>query len=49
MALRAAFGRGMADELLLASQRVVPEVLQHTGFTFAHPALGGALAHLLDQ
>ena len=48
MALRAAFGRGMADELLLSSQRVVPRELQHAGFSFQHPALGGALADLLS-
>jgi hypothetical protein len=48
MALRAAFGRGMANELLLSSQRVKPEVLQHSGFSFKHPALGGALADILS-
>jgi len=48
LALRAAFGRGLADELLLASHRVSPEVLQHAGFSFSHPRLGEALAHLLD-
>jgi len=49
MALRAAFGRGLADELLLSSQRVVPEKLQHAGFSFEHPRLGEALAHLLSS
>jgi uncharacterized protein (TIGR01777 family) len=49
LALRAAFGRGMADELLLASQRVEPTVLQQAGFTFQHPGPGGALAHLLQS
>jgi uncharacterized protein (TIGR01777 family) len=37
VALRAAFGSQMADELLLASQRVLPKVLLDSGFTFAHP------------
>lgn len=34
-ALRLALGRGPADELLLASQRVEPRQLQASGFTFA--------------
>lgn len=38
---------GMADELLLASQRVTPSVLQGSGFEFAHPDLEGALRHEL--
>jgi hypothetical protein len=47
LALRAAFGRGLADELLLSSQRVLPKKLQHGGFSFDYPRLGEALAHLL--
>ncbi len=38
-ALRAAMGRQMADELLLASQRVVPARLLEAGFEFAHPTI----------
>ncbi len=34
---------GLADEAL-GSQRVVPAVLQESGFTFTHPELGPALA-----
>jgi len=41
-ALRLALG-AMADELLLASQRVVPEALLLGGFRFAHPRLEDAL------
>ena len=37
----------MADELLLASQRVQPERLQETGYDFRYPQLPGALRHLL--
>jgi uncharacterized protein (TIGR01777 family) len=37
----------MADELLLASTRVIPKRLQEDGFAFRHPDLDGALAHLL--
>ncbi len=48
-ALRAAFGRGMANELLLSSQRVKSEVLQHAGFSFSFPTLAGALADLLSR
>jgi NAD dependent epimerase/dehydratase family enzyme len=40
--LRAGFG-AMADEALLASSRVVPEVLVSGGFAFAHPELEPAL------
>jgi uncharacterized protein (TIGR01777 family) len=38
-ALRAAMGKQMADELLLASQRVVPKRLLEAGFEFAHPTI----------
>ena len=41
-ALRLALG-AMADEMLLASQRVVPEALLRAGFRFAHPRLEDAL------
>ena len=43
-ALRLALGRGPADEVLLASQRVLPRRLEAAGFAFAHPALADALA-----
>ncbi len=39
----------MADELLLASQRVLPERLRETGFRFAYPELEGALRHVLGR
>ena len=45
-ALRLAFGE-MADALLLASQRVLPERLQDLGFEFDHPHLAGALQDVL--
>lgn len=38
--------RDAADELLLPDQRVVPSVLQASGFAFADPTLGAALARL---
>jgi len=41
-ALRAALGR-MADEMLLASARVVPRRLEETGYTFRTPSLEAAL------
>ena len=37
----------MADELLLASARAVPEKLEKAGFRFKHPDLKGALKSLL--
>ena len=45
-ALRLALGE-MADELLLASARVVPRRLEEVGFEFRWPSLEGALKHLL--
>ena len=42
--LRVAFGTDMTDELVLASQRVVPAKLAAAGFAFAHPDLAAALA-----
>ena len=41
-ALRLAFGQ-MADEVLLAGQRVVPEVAQRSGFVWLYPQLTAAL------
>ncbi len=46
-ALRAGFGE-MA-ETLLASQRVLPHILEGRGFQFRHPDLEGALRHCLGQ
>ena len=47
-AIRAVFGE-MADALLLASTRVVPAVLQASGFTFVYPQLEDALRHTLGR
>jgi hypothetical protein len=44
--LRLALG-GMADELLLASQRVLPRRLAEAGFEFAFPKVGLAMRNLL--
>jgi len=49
MALRLALGAEMASELVLASQRVVPEVLQDHGYTFAHPGLDAAITSVLGR
>jgi len=45
-AARIVFG-DMADELLLASTRVVPKKLIDSGYRFCHPHLGDALRQLL--
>jgi hypothetical protein len=45
-AARLAFGQ-MADELLLASQRVEPAKLLAGGYQFGFPDLESALRHLL--
>ena len=39
----------MADEMLLASQRVVPESLQRNGYQFVHTDLRSALAAILKK
>lgn len=46
--LRARFGQ-MADEALLASTRVVPQVLARESFAFAHPQLEPALRAVLGR
>jgi NAD dependent epimerase/dehydratase family enzyme len=46
-ALRLAMGE-MADALLLASQRVVPDQLQRLNFRFAFPYLATALGELVS-
>jgi uncharacterized protein len=45
-AAKLAFGE-MADELLLASTRVLPAKLQEAGFAFGYPQLEPALRHVL--
>jgi uncharacterized protein (TIGR01777 family) len=48
-ALRLVLGADQADELLLAGQRLRPAVLERTGFAFAAPDLGPALAAMLPR
>jgi uncharacterized protein (TIGR01777 family) len=48
VAIRLAAGE-LADEALLASQRVVPQRLEEGGFRFRHPRLEDALRHLLGR
>lgn len=47
-ALRLLFGE-MAEQLLLASQRVVPQASEQEGFTFIYPDLTGALTKILKN
>ena len=46
--LRLALGRGAADELLLASQKVMPRKLTEAGYTHRFPELSDALAAALS-
>ncbi|MEA2163196.1 MAG: uncharacterized protein QOK37_1323 [Thermoanaerobaculia bacterium] len=46
-ALRLALGSGMANEMLLGGQRVIPARAIEEGFAFAHPELGEALTHAI--
>ncbi|GJG86642.1 oxidoreductase [Gemmatimonadetes bacterium T265] len=48
-ALRLLLGREQADEMLLASQRVVPSRLLAAGFVFRHPTLEDALRFELGR
>jgi len=48
-ALRLLLGRGMADALLLASARLVPERLTASGFRFRFDTLESALRHVLAR
>ncbi|MGA2837741.1 MAG: TIGR01777 family oxidoreductase [Acidimicrobiales bacterium] len=45
--LKLALGTGMATEMILTGQRVLPEKLVASGFSFAHPELDGALRAVL--
>lgn len=47
--LKAAIGKEQAQEMLLASVRVVPEALERAGFRFRYPHLEGALMHALGK
>lgn len=47
-ALRMVFGE-MADRLLLTDQRVEPQILAETGFSYEHPRLEEALRHVLEK
>jgi uncharacterized protein (TIGR01777 family) len=47
-AARLALGREAADEILLASQRVVPKRLMESGYEFQHSTLEMGLRHMLD-
>ncbi len=47
LALRLAFGKMAAEELLLASQRVEPAKLEASGYTFRFPELRAALENLV--
>jgi uncharacterized protein (TIGR01777 family) len=46
---RTMLGRQMADELLLASTRVIPQKLLETGYYFSHPDLEAALRDILGK
>ena len=49
LALRLVLGAGQADELLLASTRARPAVLERTGYAFADRDLDRALAGMLQK
>jgi uncharacterized protein (TIGR01777 family) len=48
-ALRLALGSGMANEMLLSGQRVLPVRATSEGFVFAHPELEEALGHAIGK
>lgn len=47
--LEVAIGESATAEMLLASQRVAPDVATATGYAFRHPELEGALRHVLGR
>lgn len=49
LALRLAFGSEMAEEMLLAGQRVLPARAQREGFTFDYPTIDRSLAHQVPR
>jgi len=49
LALNTMFGKEMVAEMLLAGQRVLPAVLQATGFTFADVEIEAALRRILGK
>ena len=48
LALKAALGGQMAEEMLLGGARVIPRALDEAGFSFAYPELEGALRHVVS-
>jgi uncharacterized protein (TIGR01777 family) len=46
---RLLLGREMADALLFESQRILPSVLEASGYEFRHPTLESGLRAVLDQ
>ncbi len=48
-AVRLLLGRELADEVVLAGQRVLPRVLESTGFSFGQPDLEPALRQVLGK
>jgi uncharacterized protein (TIGR01777 family) len=48
-ALQVLLGKELAGELLFASQRVIPEVLLRSGFTFEHETLEAALSAVFQK
>jgi uncharacterized protein (TIGR01777 family) len=48
-ALRLALGSGMANEMLLSGQRVLPARAIEEGFVFSHPELEEALTHAIGS
>lgn len=46
--LKLILGKEMAEEFLLGSTRVLPDVLLGEGYRFAYPNIEGALQHLLE-
>ena len=49
LALAAALGAELVDEMLLASQRVLPHALLNAGFAFASPTLDEALTAMFSR
>jgi uncharacterized protein len=47
--VKAVIGKGPADSLVLESKRLVPAVLQKTGFTFSYPEISQAMSRAMES
>lgn len=47
--VKAVIGKGPAESLVLESKRIVPAVLEKTGFAFSYPEIGDAMVRAMES